>query len=265
LLTEIQEAHREATVARDEAVLAQRRLAERERQLAARLAAIEGERTNILGETRAEARRELAAARKEIDALREQMVERRSLSTLGDEWLAQAQARLAEQEEAVPPPPPPRPPEEVVLPGEIREGDTVWIRGLSTTGQVTALEGNTADVQVGNFGVRVQLSDLERRASRKVAEAPRVVVEAATPPAPNVELDLRGQRVEESIPQLDKYLDDAFLAGMPFVRIVHGKGTGALRQAVRQQLRSHPLVKSHRSGERGEGGSGVTVAYLVES
>jgi DNA mismatch repair protein MutS2 len=90
-------------------------------------------------------------------------------------------------------------------------------------------------------------------------------VEAATPPAPNVELDLRGQRVEESIPQLDKYLDDAFLAGMPFVRIVHGKGTGALRQAVRQQLRSHPLVKSHRSGERGEGGSGVTVAYLVES
>jgi DNA mismatch repair protein MutS2 len=48
------------------------------------------------------------------------------------------------------------------------------------------------------------------------------------------------------------------------VRIVHGKGTGTLRQAVRQQLRGHPLVKSHRSGERGEGGSGVTVAYLVE-
>jgi DNA mismatch repair protein MutS2 len=264
LLAEIQEAHRAAIVARDEAVLAQRRVTERERQLAARLAVIEGERATILGETRAEARRELAAARKEIEALREQMVERHSLSTLGEEWLAQAQARLADQEEALPPPPPPRPPEEVVLPGEIGVGDTVWIRGLSTTGQVTALEGNTADVQVGNFGVRVQQSDLERRAGRKAAEPPRAAVETGAYPAPSVELDLRGQRVEESIPYLEKYLDDAFLADMPFVRIVHGKGTGALRQAVRQQLRGHPLVKSHRSGERGEGGSGVTVAYLVE-
>ena len=265
LLTEIQQAHQEATVARDEALLAQRRVAERERQLAARLAAIEGERAAILGETRAEARRELAAARQEIEALREQMVERHSLSTLGEEWLAQAQARLAEQERALPPPPPPRPPEEVVLPGEIEVGDTVWIRGLSTTGQVMALEGNTADVQVGNFGVRVQQSDLERRAGRQAAEPPKVTVETGTHPAPSVELDLRGQRVDESTPRLDKYLDDAFLAGMPFVRIVHGKGTGALRQAVRQQLKGHPLVKSHRSGERGEGGSGVTVAYLIES
>jgi DNA mismatch repair protein MutS2 len=264
LLAEIQEAHRTTTAARDETVLVQRRVAEREHQLAARLATIEGERATILGEIRAEARRELAAARKEIEVLREQMVERHSLSTLGEEWLAQAQARLAEQEKALPPPPPPRPPEEVALPGTIGVGDTVWIRGLSTTGQVTALEGNTVDVQVGNFGVRVQQTDLERRAGRKVAEPPRPAVETGAHPAPSVELDLRGQRVEESIPRLDKYLDDAFLAGMPFVRIVHGKGTGALRQAVRQQLRGHPLVTSHRSGERGEGGSGVTVAYLVE-
>jgi DNA mismatch repair protein MutS2 len=77
-------------------------------------------------------------------------------------------------------------------------------------------------------------------------------------------LDLRGQRVEEILPRLDKYLDNAFLAGLPFVRIIHGKGTGVLRQAVRQQLRDHPLVKSQRSGEHGEGGQGVTVAYLIE-
>jgi DNA mismatch repair protein MutS2 len=265
LLAEIQEAHRAATVARDEALLAHRRVAERERQLAARLAAIEGERATILGETRAEARRELAAARQEVEALREQIEERHGLSTLGEAWLAQAQVRLAEQERALPPPPPPRPPEEVVLPGEIEVGDTVWIRGLSTTGQVSALEGSTADVQVGNFGVRVQQSDLERRAGQQAAESPRATVETSAHPAPSIELDLRGQRVDESIPRLDKYLDDAFLAGMPFVRIVHGKGTGALRQAVQQQLQGHPLVKSHRSGERGEGGSGVTVAYLVES
>jgi DNA mismatch repair protein MutS2 len=77
-------------------------------------------------------------------------------------------------------------------------------------------------------------------------------------------LDLRGQRVDEVLPRVDKHLDDAFLAGVPFVRIIHGKGTGALRQAVRQQLHDHPLVKSYRQGEQGEGGAGVTVAYLIE-
>jgi DNA mismatch repair protein MutS2 len=80
-----------------------------------------------------------------------------------------------------------------------------------------------------------------------------------------MELDLRGRRVEEIHPELDKYLDDAFLAGLPYVRIVHGKGTGVLRIAVRQQLKEHPLVKSYRQGEQGEGGSGVTVAYLAEA
>jgi DNA mismatch repair protein MutS2 len=122
-----------------------------------------------------------------------------------------------------------------------------------------------AEVQVGNFGVQVDLRELERRTGSKLAEAPRPVVAPPLQRAPSVELDLRGLRVEEVLPRLDKYLDDAFLAGMPFVRVVHGKGTGALRQAVRQQLNDHPLVRSQRPGERGEGGSGVTIAYLVES
>ncbi len=265
LLAEIQEAHRAATATRDEIVLLQRRLAEQERQLASRLAAIEAERASILGEARAEARRELAMVRHEIEALQAEISERRSLATLGGEWLAQAQARLAEQQKAVAPPAPPLPAEDMALPGEIVVGDTVWIRGLSTTGQVTTLDGEVAEVQVGNFGVRVQLRELERRARAKAAEPERATVHIGSSPAPRVELDLRGLRVEEVSPQLDKYLDDAFLAGMPFVRIVHGKGTGALRQAVRQQLRDHPLVRSHRSGEQGEGGSGVTIAYLAEA
>jgi DNA mismatch repair protein MutS2 len=264
LLAEIQEAHREAVVARDEALLAQRRLAEHERRLAARLATIEAERVAILGEVRAEARRELDEVRLEIEALRSEMSDRPGLVALGDEWLAQARARLKEKEKAMMPPPPPLAPEERALPGEIATGDTVWIAGLATTGQVTALDGDSAEVRVGSFGVRVQRSELERRAHPTAAEPERPAVRQSSHPSPAVELDLRGQRVEEILPRLDKYLDDAFLAGMPLVRIIHGKGTGALRQAVRQQLRHHPLVKSHRSGERGEGGSGVTVAYLVE-
>jgi len=267
LLAEIQQAHREATAARDEVLLGQRRMAEQERQLAARLAVIQGERASILGEARAEARRELSAVREEIEALRSEMSDSdsQSQSALGEAWLAQAQARLTEQERLVLSAPTPLQPEDKVLSGEVKVGDTVWIRGLNTTGQVMALEGDTAEVQVGSFGVRVQCDELERRAPPEASAPESAVVLVGPQPAPSVELDLRGQRVEETLPQVDKYLDDAFLAGMPFVRIVHGKGTGALRQAVREQLRAHPLVESHRSGERGEGGSGVTVAYLVES
>ena len=264
LLAEIQEAHREATVTRDKALLSQRRVAEQELRLAARLATIEGERAATLGEVRAQARGELAKVRQEIEALRAEMSARQSMSTLGEEWLAQAQARLGEKERMVAPLPPPLPPGEAGLPGEIAVGDTVWIAGLGTTGQVTALDKGSAEVQAGSFGVRVQRSDLKRRAHPKPAEPEMSVARAGFHPSPGIELNLRGQRVEEVLPRLDKYLDNAFLAGLPFVRIVHGKGTGVLRQVVRQQLRDHPLIKSYRSGERGEGGSGVTVAYLIE-
>lgn len=82
--------------------------------------------------------------------------------------------------------------------------------------------------------------------------------------APELQLDLRGQRVEEVLPQVDAYLNDAYLAGMPFVRLLHGKGTGALRQAIRQQLTKHPLVKSFESAAANDGGDGITVVTLAQ-
>jgi DNA mismatch repair protein MutS2 len=77
-----------------------------------------------------------------------------------------------------------------------------------------------------------------------------------------VELDLRGKRADEVSPELDRYLNDASLAGLGQVRIIHGYGTGTVRQIVREMLTSHSLVKSYRPGERGEGGDGVTVVKL---
>jgi DNA mismatch repair protein MutS2 len=85
------------------------------------------------------------------------------------------------------------------------------------------------------------------------------------PPAPrvNLELHLRGLRVEDALPRLEQYLDDAYRSQVPFVRVVHGKGTGALRKAVREYLSGHPLVSSFRSGEQGEGDTGVTVVKFA--
>ncbi len=265
LLADIQLAQREAAAARDEALLAQQRVREQEHRLTARLSAIEAERDAVLGEARAEARRLLDEIREEIEALRTEISSRPSPAALGEEWLAEARARLAEQERALAAQPPSLLPEETSLPGEVQVGDTVFIRGLSTTGEVTAMDGEMAEVQVGNFGVRVQREDLERRSKRKAAETRPHIMRTETLASPSVELDVRGQRVEEALSRLEKYLDDAFLAAMPFVRIIHGKGTGALREAVRQQLRTHPLVRSYRVGADGEGGSGVTIVYLAES
>ena len=77
------------------------------------------------------------------------------------------------------------------------------------------------------------------------------------------ELHLRRLTVDEALLKLDKYLNDAFVAGLYQVTIIHGKGTGTLRQVVREQLAKHPLVESYRPGEYGEGGAGVTIVTLA--
>ena len=79
----------------------------------------------------------------------------------------------------------------------------------------------------------------------------------------DIELRIRRLTVDEALFRLDHYLNDAFMAGLPYVRIVHGKGTGALRQAVHQALAKHPLVKSYRLGDYGEGDYGVTIVELA--
>ena len=92
---------------------------------------------------------------------------------------------------------------------------------------------------------RVQKADTRTAKSRK--------------PDINPELDLHAMTVDEAIPLVQEYLNDAFMAGLKEVRIVHGKGTGVLRQAVMRELKKHPLVKSFRSGGRYEGSTGATV------
>jgi DNA mismatch repair protein MutS2 len=111
--------------------------------------------------------------------------------------------------------------------------------------------------------MRVALEDLifkERQEEEQQAEGgvSRPVVSS-----PGMELDLRGRRVEDGIQELEQYLDTAFLAHLPWVRIIHGKGTGRLREAVRDILTKNSYIKSWEEGKDGEGGAGVTVAKLM--
>lgn len=82
-------------------------------------------------------------------------------------------------------------------------------------------------------------------------------------PSVNHEIHLRRMTIDEASIKLDKYLNDAFMSNNTWVRVIHGKGTGILRNAIRKQLSSHPLVKSYRLGICGEGGEGVTIVELV--
>ena len=224
-----------------------------------RLRDIERERRALL----AEARTHLESAQDELSRARD-TAERQEMTR---QWLEEAAERLQRKEqeldsaEATLKPLPVEaafPPESLVI------GDTVWVSSLSQIGQVIGLAGAEAEVQVGTFRAKVPISDLEKRPPPTLgAEAGSVHVGLSSRPMPSVELDFRGWRVEDALPHLDKYLDDAYLAALPYVRVVHGKGTGTLRHAVRHALPDHPLVASFRPGELSEGGDGVTIVKLV--
>lgn len=117
-------------------------------------------------------------------------------------------------------------------------------------------------VQVGILKMKLPESDLSYTKPEKQKETRTMTSLKGREGYTKMELDLRGERYEDALSRVEKYLDDALLANYHQVSIIHGKGTGALRQGVQQYLKKHPRVKSYRFGEPGEGGSGVTVAEL---
>ncbi len=256
LLAEIKQAHREALASQEAAEAARHQVEDLEGELRQELSDIEKKRREILDAAREEAQQKLEEVRAELRKIRAGL----GMAAVTQEWVAQAGDRLASLE--------PEPVEPVVQPrfgppDALSLGDTVWVAGLEATGEITELAGDEAEVQVGSFRIRAKVGDLELRGR---AAKPGITERAVSVPrvaSPGLELHLRGQTVEEVLPRLDKYLNDAYLAGLPQVRIIHGKGTGALRRAVRDFVAGHPLAASHRPGDRYEGGEGATVVELV--
>jgi DNA mismatch repair protein MutS2 len=150
----------------------------------------------------------------------------------------------------------------------IRLGDKVNLRTLGKEGVVSSLGAEQAEIMIGNLRVRVDLYDLElvsgQPQEKPLQQIQLKEVDFATP-SPGVELSLRGLTVEEALEKLEHYLDRAYIAGLPYARIVHGKGTGKLRDAVRQLVKTHPYVDRFEAGSRAEGGDGVTIVFLAKS
>jgi DNA mismatch repair protein MutS2 len=171
----------------------------------------------------------------------------------------------AEAEEEVPEPEPEPEPEPV---GTLVPGDAVLVRSVNQKGSVLSPpdDEGLVEVQVGLLRLSVPASDLSRvrESLITVDRAPPDETNVARGPVPR-ELHLRGLRVEPAVYELERYLDRAAVAGHEQVRIVHGKGTGAVRAAVHERLRDHPLVRSFRLAEVGEGDGGATVVELGRS
>jgi DNA mismatch repair protein MutS2 len=147
----------------------------------------------------------------------------------------------------------------------IRPGDRVEIVSLGQEAEVISIEDETAELQMGSLKLRQPIDGLRRLGRAKPAQQERSVYRSAPAPYVPMEIDLRGQRAVEIEPVLEKYLQDAYLGGLPYVRIIHGKGTGALRQVVRDILKKTPQVERQETAEQNQGGDGATVAYMRES
>lgn len=238
-------------------------------ELQARLDKIEDERRDIINGARRSVENELGDFQRELKRLRNDLRTAglpletvRAIGAAADRLMAQANAPIAE---ATPP---------VVDDRgswKPRIGDTVWLSTLNIEGTVTEISGTEAMVQIGKLRVRSDLSELQKREASAKRQMKRGQVrdldESETVytrgKSPGLELDLRGQRVDVALQALDRYVDAAYNAGLPFGRIIHGKGTGALRKAVREQLEGHKLIDRLETAHPNEGGDGVTVIHLA--
>ncbi|MGA9533901.1 MAG: endonuclease MutS2 [Anaerolineales bacterium] len=261
-LDEIHQQRKQAGIDRQAAAVALEQAEAGRFELTQRLNAIEQERRQALQEAREQGAEELAELQKEIGELRRQLaLARQPLDVLNE--VANAAEQLEEQtaqpveRRAIEPP----------LRGEpIQPGDRVYVKRLGSEGVVSEVGEQEAEVQVGKLRVRADLEELslvQGSAPKKEAAAEFGSYRTSEISAPAVELDLRGQTVEEALLELDRRLDAAFMASLPHLRVIHGKGTGRLRQAVRQALRDSPYVTSFEAGGRREGGEGVTVIQLA--
>lgn len=241
-------------------------------ELAKRLEKIEDERRETIAKARAEGELEVAVLKRNIDSLKSQL--KKAGQPL--QAIRAIEEKMGKMEEKVESPVE-RKSEQSSASGNqsLRLGEKVTVSTLNAEGVVTALGESDAEVQIGTIRVRAKMSDLVRVGKLQV-EGQKLKPEGRkssnlqpstlnVKPSPGMEVDLRGLMAEDALDKMERYLEQAFLSGLPWVRIIHGKGTGKLRAAVRDALKGHAYVKSFEEGGSTEGGEGVTVAKLNAS
>jgi DNA mismatch repair protein MutS2 len=273
LLDDIRKERNRTSRERQKLEKARDRLEAQTRELEKRLEKIEDERREVLAKARAEGELEVAILKRNIDSLKSQLKKAKQPLQALKEIEENVQAieqkieapveRKSEQRSAV-------------SSQSLKLGERVIVSTLNSEGVITALGESDAEVQIGSLRVRARLTDLVRRSGEQSPVSSNQPVDdrpttsasrpkgSSTGSSPGIELNLRGKLVEDGLEELDRYLERAYSSGLLFVRIVHGKGTGRLREAVRNALKSSPYVASFEEPKDNEGGAGVTVAKMAK-
>ena len=232
---------------------------------------LEKEKDRIIREAKEEARRILTNAMKESESIIEELkrLEKERMAAERNKMIEKLKtslrSKINEIDESLAEPL--LVPKEYVKPPEnLKPGDTVFIENLNQKGIIVEPPGTDGNalVQVGIIKINVHVTNLKLVDEQKIEIGRTGAAEIGKSKAMNIstQLDLRGMTLEEALPCVDKYLDDASLAGLESVIIIHGKGTGILRAGIQKHLKSNPHVKSFRLGKFGEGEAGVTVVQL---
>jgi DNA mismatch repair protein MutS2 len=242
------------------------------RQLAERLDSIEGEREAIVEKARTDTDEELREARLKMrEAIR--AIERTERERADVAFASQASHELETAQRQLERRALPRrrrrplTTSNGIPPHDVSPGDRIWVRGLAQAGEAMskANEDDEVEVLLGSLRTRVAVDQIER--VERLPSGSRVTIAMAPRRQSGMsagdQIEVRGQRVEEALPKVEEYLESAYEAGVPYVRIVHGKGTGTLRRVVRERLSASPLVTSFETAPQAEGGEGVTVVHLA--
>ncbi len=283
LLDDIRKERNRTSREREKLEKARSRLDTQTQELGKRLEKIEDERRAVLARARAEGELEVAVLSENIGALKAQLKKARQPLDAVKELEQQVEV-IQEKIEA---PVERKPHLSAVKPSSMKLGERVFLRSLNSEGIVTALSESDAEVQIGSLHIRAKFTDLQKSSGIGSGDGGQAehtgagASPARTEPqpsgrdaelrgrrspiaaSPGMEISLRGKLVEDGLDVLDKYLEKAYAAGLPFVRIVHGKGTGRMREAVRSALKDSPYVSEIEEPPENEGGAGVTIAHMA--
>ncbi len=266
LLDDIRKERNRTSRAGEKLEKARERLERQTHELDKRLEKIEDERREVLAKARAEGELEVAVLKQNIESLKGQLKKARQPL----DAIKAMEQKVEAFEEKIQAPVERKPRVSDINPSALKLGEKVLIASLKSEGIVTALSESDAEVQIGTLRVRAKLNDLEKHSASdnqsKLKTQSETDYQPSTPkrqPTTGMEISLRGKLVEDGLDELDKYLEKAYSAGLPFVRIVHGKGTGRMREAVRTALKDSPYVKSFEEARDNEGGAGVTIATMA--
>jgi DNA mismatch repair protein MutS2 len=277
LLDDIRKERNRTSREREKLEKARARLEAQTKELEQRLERIEDERRETIAKARAEGELEVAVLRRNIDSLKSQLRKAhqpldaiKALEEKVEKFEERVEAPVARRQTVD------REPSIVHRPLSL--GERVIVNTLNSEGVVTALGESDAEVQIGSLRVRARLVDLVRKSEeaslekKETSEKNRVISNESSAirhssrvaSSPGIELNLRGKLVDEGLDELERYLERAYSAGLIFVRIIHGKGTGRMREAVRNALKDSSYVSSFEEPKDSEGGAGVTVAMIAK-